>query len=100
MILSPPTVLKVTDNHQHGGESRPRKENNMKTFKVNGFYTTQSICDSDCIFRVLVIKRTEKTVTVRTDDGEIKRCKPYIDRDGSEYIKPYGNYSMCPIIRA
>lgn len=72
----------------------------MKEFKVNGLYTTHSICDTNCIFRALVIKRTDKTVTVRTDDEEIKRCKPYKDSDGSEYIKPYGNYSMCPIIRA
>ena len=71
----------------------------MNKFQTNGFYTTRSICDSNCIFRVLILKRTAKTVTVRDDQGRSYRCKIYTDHDGSEYIKPFGNYSMAPIFR-
>lgn len=70
----------------------------MKKFKLNTEYKAKSICDYDCIFNFRIIKRTEKTVTIATRDGE-KRCKIYVF-ENVETIYPLGNYSMCPILRA
>jgi hypothetical protein len=65
-----------------------------KTFKAGAAYATRSICDHDCWMRVTVLSRTAKTVT--TNRG-VHRISFY---DGVEQIKPWGNYSMCPIIGA
>jgi hypothetical protein len=32
-------------------------------------------------------------------DGKIERKKIYTSYDGSEFIYPYGKYSMCPTAR-
>jgi len=70
----------------------------MKTFETGKTYTTRSICDHACIISVTITKRTAKTVTA-TVRGESKtfRVATY---DGAEFIKPWGAYSMAPIIRA
>lgn len=70
-------------------------------FKVGKTYATSSICDHNCIFSYTIIKRTEKTVTIRDKFGSEKRCK--IHRDDYrpiEYIYPQGIYSMCPVLDA
>lgn len=67
-------------------------------FRVGQTLASRSLCDHDCIFRGEVLKRTAKTVTVRTMDGE-KRCKIH-DWDGVEVIYPFGRYSMATIFRA
>lgn len=67
----------------------------MKQFEVGKTYSTRSICDYDCIFSVTIHKRTDKTVT--TERG---RHKVYVSGDGSEYIMPWGKYSMCPVFVA
>lgn len=64
-------------------------------FEVGKTYTTRSICDHDCIIRVTVAKRTAKTIT--TDAGKVLRVGEY---DGAEFVKPWGTYSMAPIVRA
>jgi hypothetical protein len=67
----------------------------MNTFQIGKTYTTRSVCDHDCIISVTIAKRTAKTVT--TNKGEVFRTKEY---DGAEFIKPWGSYSMSPIVRA
>lgn len=67
----------------------------LATFTPGKTYTTRSICDHDCIIRVTVAKRTAKTIT--TDAGKVLRVGEY---DGAEYVKPWGSYSMAPIVRA
>jgi hypothetical protein len=62
-------------------------------------YSTRSACDHECIFSIEVLKRTEKTVTIRKSGDRVKTCR-ISDYDGAEMIKPWGSYSMCPIIRA
>jgi hypothetical protein len=69
----------------------------MIKFEIGKEYATRSVCNSECIFKIKVIKRTDKTVTV-DEDGEVSRKKIYMD-DNCEYIK-LGNYSMAPIIHA
>lgn len=70
----------------------------MQQFQVGKTYSTRSICDHDCIIAVTIEKRTAKTVTA-TVRGESKTFR-VAEYDGAETIKPWGSYSMCPIIRA
>lgn len=67
----------------------------MKQFESGKTYETRSIVDSDSIIAVTIAKRTAKTVT--TTEGKSFRVAVY---DGEEIIKPWGSYSMAPIIRA
>jgi len=71
----------------------------MNQFTANQEVSTRSSCNSDCIFEGTILKRTAKTVTVKSM-GDTKRCKIHMEDDGSEYIFPYGQYSMAPIFRA
>lgn len=67
----------------------------MKKFESGKTYTTRSICNHDCIIAVTVAARTAKTI--KTPEGEIFRVG---EHDGAEYVKPWGSYSMAPIVRA
>ena len=69
----------------------------MKKFEVGKAYEQRSICDHDCIFKIEVIKRTEKTLTY-IYDGQQRRSK-IKEWDGSEMIRP-DNYSMAPSFHA
>lgn len=64
-------------------------------FQPGKTYETRSICDSNCIFSITVARRTAKTIT--TTSGKLLRISVY---DGVEMVRPYGNFSMAPIIRA
>ena len=70
---------------------------NMSKFEAGKTYATRSVCDHSCVVRVTIAKRTAKTVT--TDEGKRFRVSvcPY---GGEETIKPWGSYSMCPVISA
>lgn len=67
----------------------------MKTFEAGKTYTTRSACDHDCVISVTVAKRTAKTIT--TAAGKTLRVGMY---DGAEFVKPWGTYSMAPIVTA
>lgn len=64
-------------------------------FEVGMRYSTRSICDHDCVIAITVEKRTAKTITTAT--GKTLRIKEY---NGIEQVKPWGSYSMAPIISA
>jgi hypothetical protein len=70
----------------------------MKKFETGKGYWTRSICDHECIISLKVKSRTAKTITT-TVHGEEKvfRIKVW---DGVEQVRPWGTYSMCPIIGA
>ena len=70
----------------------------MAQFQVGKSYFTRSVCDHDCIITVTVAKRTAKTIT--TDNGKVLRiaCPPWAN--GVEQVKPWGNYSMAPVVSA
>lgn len=70
----------------------------MKTFEVGKRYETRAYGDHNLIYWVEVVKRTEKTVTVTDDCGNVKRCKIHIREDG-EWIIPE-KYSGAPVFRA
>ena len=69
-------------------------------FEAGMNVSTRSICDHNCIYKGVIISRTEKTVTIKTAMEGVKRCKIFIDGDGGEYIMPFGKYSMAPSFRA
>lgn len=64
-------------------------------FTVGATYATRSIGDHNCIIRVTVAKRTAKTIT--TTGGKTLRVSEY---QGEEQVKPWGSYSMAPIVGA
>lgn len=64
-------------------------------FAINQAYQTRSIGDHNCIFSITVASRTAKTI--KTTDGKTLRIGTY---EGVEFVRPMGNYSMAPIIRA
>jgi len=67
----------------------------MTKFEAGKTYSTRSVCDHDCIIRVTVAKRTAKTIT--TTEGKTLRIAEY---NGVEQVKPWGSYSMAPIVGA
>ncbi len=68
-------------------------------FQVGKTYATRSICDSDTWFKFTILARTAKTVTVPVHNGKTAKRGIYI-YEGVEQFKPYGSYSMCPIVGA
>ena len=76
----------------------------MKQFKVGMSYQMRSACDHDCVWRFLVIERTEKTVTIK-EEHETKPVTCRIKKSlsefrGAESVMPFGSYSMAPILSA
>lgn len=90
--------------HEKAEEEKKAAErataNQMAKFEVGASYATSSICNSECIFKITVVKRTEKTVIIDKGNGKTQRCKIHNEARGAEYIFPYGVYSMCPVIDA
>lgn len=64
-------------------------------FEQSKTYYTRSICDADCIIKITVKSRTKKTIT--TEEGKKLRIKEW---SGVEQVKPWGTFSMAPIISA
>lgn len=70
-----------------------------KQFEIGKTYAVRSLCDYDCVYRFEVVKRTEKTVSIRYFDKVLSR-RIYISYDGHEAINPLGSYSMSPVLTA
>lgn len=69
----------------------------MKKFEIGKEYFDTSACDSNCVFVIKIVKRTDKTVTFERN-GKTRRAKLFSDERG-EYIIPE-RYSMAPVFRA
>jgi hypothetical protein len=70
----------------------------MIRFEPGKTYYSKSFSDYDIAILVAIEKRTNRTVTA-TFRGETKKlriCRCY----GIECIRPLGNYSMGPVIKA
>ena len=67
-------------------------------FQTGTTYYTRSIGDHDCIFSFEILRRTAKTVRVQVNGKIVNRGLTIYE--GVEQFKPFGNYSMCAIIRA
>ncbi len=78
----------------------------MIKFEVGKTYACRSAGDNDCIIRKTIIKRTEKTLTVAADarspnDQTVFKVGVYnYNFLDIEFIKPWGSYSMAPILTA
>lgn len=71
----------------------------MSKFEAGNTYSTRSICDHDCIISIKVLKRTDKTIIADCGWKGEKRLRVTV-RDGVETVKPWGSYSMAPMIDA
>lgn len=76
-------------------------------FETGKTYTTRLITNHDSIISFYVIKRTDKTVTVMGDFMDTyaaERQTPHTMRvkvwQDVETFKPWGTYSMCPVVSA
>lgn len=67
----------------------------MSKFEAGKTYKTRSVCNHDCIIEVAVASRTAKTI--KTVEGKVLRIGEY---EGVEFVRPWGRYSMCPIVNA
>jgi hypothetical protein len=67
----------------------------MIKFETGKTYYTRSVADYDTIVRVTVAKRTDKTIV--TTGEERLRINVW---NGVEQVKPWGSYSMAPIVGA
>jgi len=73
------------------------------SFIVGRVYTTRSICDSDCIYRMTVVARTAHTITVDIEGRGRRTLRPRIYTHGTqpcETVQPLGRYSMAPVMSA
>ncbi len=72
----------------------------MIQFETGKRYFGRSIGDYDCIYTMTVISRTAKTIKVKMQNWiDVKTLRPSV-YEGSEQVKPFGTYSMCPVISA
>ncbi len=67
-------------------------------FQSGKTYSARSIGDHEIIISVTIEKRTAKTVTVNMYGNQ--KTFRIAEYEGIEYIKPWGNYSMAPMIFA
>ena len=69
-------------------------------FEVGKIYQYRFICSHDTVVDVKIVKRTEKTVTIKDlTDGKETRRKIYV-YDGCERVDPLGQYYMSPVLVA
>lgn len=74
----------------------------MTKFESGKTYSMRSACDHECIWTYTVTARTASTITLDDGSKEIK-CriiKALSEMDNRECVRPLGNYSMAPILRA
>ena len=74
----------------------------MAKFEVGKKYIHGWAGDSDLFTTWKVIKRTSCTITI-TDGRETKTCriiKALSEMSNRETVYPFGQYSMCPLLRA
>ena len=78
----------------------------MVKFEVGKQYTHGWIGDCELFTTWTVIKRTQKTITIKEEGiqrEKVKTCR-IIDRlsqrEGVECVFPFGQYSMAPTLRA
>lgn len=71
----------------------------MIQFQVGKTYTTRSACDHTCIVSLIVVSRTAKTITADLGHRGVKTLRIAV-YEGYETVKPWGSYSMAPVISA
>jgi hypothetical protein len=75
------------------------KDETVTKFAAGQSYKCRSACDSNCVWTFRVMARTAATIT--TECGNRFRInRKLTQHNGVETVLPFGNYSMCPILRA
>jgi hypothetical protein len=69
-------------------------------FQPKQTYISRLVTDSDSIISFTVLKRTAKTVTVLGDMLKVPTVFRVSLYNDIEQFKPWGSYSMCPVISA
>jgi len=72
----------------------------MTQFQVGKTYWTRSPCDHNCIISAEIVARTAKTVTVAKAAPNERQTFRVAVWEGVETFKPWGSYSMAPMISA
>lgn len=67
-------------------------------FETGKTYAGRSVCDHDCVITVKVVARTAKTIKAETARGT--QTFRVGSRNGVEFVKPWGSYSMAPFVFA
>jgi hypothetical protein len=74
--------------------------NTLTQFEAGKTYFGRSICDHECVYRMTVLRRTAKTVTVQMSNREApKTLRPRL-YGNVETVRPNGTYSMALTISA
>ena len=102
-------VVKCDDGDTFGGVERmPNQatEPRPTRFEAGRRYETRSACDSNCVWIFEIVSRTKKMVKVQQlhprtlqPDGEVFARHVRTWRSDEEF-KPFGSYSMAPIVRS
>lgn len=72
----------------------------MIKFEVGRSYQARSAGDHNCIWTFEVTARTAKFVTLLEESGEVRRVGVLVTDGSGEWCKPFGTYSLCPVLRA
>jgi hypothetical protein len=67
-------------------------------FEVGESYASRSLADYDTVYIFTIVARTDKTIST-TVRGELVKSGIRV-YDNQETFKPFGTYSMCPVIYA
>ena len=89
--------LKLVPAIEEEPEDEPEEE--QVKFRVGKEYGCNSACNHTCWWFFTVVRRTEKTVWLKNQDGEVLQRRPHV-WNGVESISPFGVYSMSPSLSA
>jgi len=70
-------------------------------FEPGKTYSTRLITDRNLSISLQVVRRTDKTIWITgiRDDKKPQALRPF-QYNGIEHVRPWGNFSMSPIISA
>jgi len=72
----------------------------MQRFEVGQEYSCRSVCDYECIWVYEVVRRTDKSITIKRIGQDSTSSRRITNWDNMECIYPMGKGSMAPILRA
>lgn len=82
-----------------GGTQGRRRQMNHQ-FQIGKSYACRSLSDYNLVYSFTVLDRTAKTLTVKVRGNIVKRRIAIYTGDTLEHFKPFGTYSMCPVVYA
>jgi len=92
VLLAINTEFRIMDT------SKQETAKEQKMFEAGKTYSVRSACDYDSVFTIKVLSRTPKTIRAKVRNEE--KTLRIGTREGREFVKPFGSYSMAPTIFA